>query len=526
MNYFLEKAIAHVAPQTALKREVARQQLSVMTKINSGYGNHGASHQKKSMRGWNYSGGSPKEDIEDNIPTLRERCRDMYMGGAPLATGSIKTMRTNVVGSGLVPKPNIDYEFLGLTEEESEKLEEQIKREYDLWANSPNCDMARLNNFAGLQQIAFLSWLLNGDTFALLPYKKRVNTPYDLRVQLIEADRVCNPSVFDTNRDISAGVEVDRDGEVIAYHIANFHPLAMSTVAMQNRIWTRVEAYGKKTGRRNVIHCMESERIGQRRGVPILAPVIEQLKQLGRYTEAELMGSVVAAMFTVFVKSQNPASDPFANSIDDDERVDDDDENSYELAPGSVAVLAPGEDVEIANPSRPNSAFGNFINIICQQIGAAIEIPPELLLKQFGSNYSASRAALLEAWKMFRMRRSWLANDFCQPIYEEFLTEAVAKGRINAPGFLADPLVKNAYCKCDWNGPSQGQIDPLKEANASAKLIEEGLSTRERETVELGKGDFKTNHKQRVREERMRREGNVIITEKTAEGGEKEDEED
>ncbi len=46
------------------------------------------------------------------------------------------------------------------------------------------------------------------------------------------------------------------------------------------------------------------ERPGQRRGVPVLAPVIEALKQLGRYTDAELVAAVVSGLFTVFVKQK------------------------------------------------------------------------------------------------------------------------------------------------------------------------------------------------------------------------------
>ena len=56
--------------------------------------------------------------------------------------------------------------------------------------------------------------------------------------------------------------------------------------------WQRVEAYGAETGRRNVLHIIDRERIGQRRGVPMLAPVLEAIKQLGRYTDAEIMAAV------------------------------------------------------------------------------------------------------------------------------------------------------------------------------------------------------------------------------------------
>lgn len=62
-----DRAVIAVAPVHAAKRAAARAALSV---INSGYGNYGANLTKKSMRGWEFYGGSPKEDIEDNIRML------------------------------------------------------------------------------------------------------------------------------------------------------------------------------------------------------------------------------------------------------------------------------------------------------------------------------------------------------------------------------------------------------------------------------------------------------------------------
>ena len=101
---FFDTLLTAIAPERAVKRVAAQ---TAIRAINSGYSNYGASLHKKSMRGWMWHGGSPKEDIEDNLRVLRERSRDAYMG-VPLATGAIKTMRTNVVCGGLTPTPQID----------------------------------------------------------------------------------------------------------------------------------------------------------------------------------------------------------------------------------------------------------------------------------------------------------------------------------------------------------------------------------------------------------------------------------
>ena len=99
-------------------------------------------------------------------------------------------------------------------------------------------------------------------------------------------------------------------------------------------------------------------------------------------------------------------------SFPEDAQVDAGDDSTIELAPGAIVDLNEGEKAHDMNPGRPNTAFDGFVVAICRQIGAALEIPYELLVKNFNASYSASRGALLEAWKMFRMYRTWLANDF------------------------------------------------------------------------------------------------------------------
>jgi lambda family phage portal protein len=427
--------------------------------------------------------------------------------GVPLATGAIKTYRTNVVGPGLKMKSRIDYATLGISEEEAQETETKIEHEFALWADTEACDIERIDNFYEIQQLAFLNWLLSGDVIVTLPTTKRANVPYDLRIRLIEADRVCNP--YDRqDQNITGGIETNDDGEVVAYHIKNTHPLSFGiTNAAKAAEWARVAAFGEKTGRRNVLHIMNRERIGQRRGVPVIAPVIEALKQIGRYTDAELVAAVVAGNFSIFIEKDAESSEaPIGTAIPENEQVDAHDENSLELSPGAILDLAPGEHAKDVKPERPNSNFDSFVVAICRQIGMALETPYEVLLKHFSSSYSASRAALLEFWKSVNMYRQWLTMDFCQPIFEEWLAEAVAKGRISAPGFFASPIIRKAYGGAEWHGPAHGALDPTKEVQAAELRVKGGFSTRDRETRELTGGDFFGNMRQRKREEKLIKE--------------------
>ena len=512
----LDRAISVVNPQAGLRRAAARNALRF---LDSGYGNYGANTTKKSMLGWNYLGGGSKEDIEDHVDTLRQRSRDAYMG-VPVATAALKTMRTNVVAGGLIPSPSIDAEYLKLTDEQIETLQAQIVREFDLWADTPTCDADRVDNFYQLQQLAFLSYLMNGDAFALLPMKEQPGQPYSLRVRVIEADRVCSPDSYDRLvpcevkghrvHSIVQGVETDADGMVIAYWICNQHPLSSLSNQAGALEWTRVEAYGS-SGRPNVLHVMNRERAGQRRGVPILAPVLEALKQLGRYTEAEITAAVISAMFTVFIQSATVQNGkPIGEALPPEQLIDAQDQGTIELGNGAIVALNPGETVEFAKPEHPNSGYDAFFNAMVKEIGAALEIPPEVLEKQFTQNFSSARGSLNEFWRTCGMQRDWFSDDFCQPVYEAWLAEAVARGRIKAPGFFGDPAIRKAYADCKWNGPSRTAMNPSQEVEAAIKRVDAGFSTAEEETAQLTGGDYNRNIRKRAIEAARKREVDKI----------------
>ncbi len=512
----LDRAIAAVSPVRAVRRAAARTALEF---VNSGYGNYGANLTKKSMRGWMYHGGSPKEDIEDNLDVLRQRSRDAYMG-IPTASAALKTMRTNVVAGGLMPSPQIDADYLRLTNEQAEALQAQILREFALWADTPVCDADRVDNFYKLQQLAFLSYLMNGDAFALLPVKEQPGQPYSLRVRVIEADRVCSPDGYDRLvpcevkghkvHSIVQGVETDADGMVIAYWICNQHPLSSLSNQAGALEWTRVEAYGS-SGRPNVLHVMNRERAGQRRGVPVLAPVLEALKQLGRYTEAEITAAVISAMFTVFIQSATVQNGkPIGEALPPEQLIDAQDQGTIELGNGAIVALNPGETVEFAKPEHPNSGYDAFFNAMVKEIGAALEIPPEVLEKQFTQNFSSARGSLNEFWRTCGMQRDWFSDDFCQPVYEAWLAEAVARGRIKAPGFFGDPAIRKAYADCKWNGPSRTALNPSQEVEAAIKRVDAGFSTAEEETAQLTGGDYNRNIRKRAIEAARKREVDKI----------------
>ncbi len=67
------------------------------------------------------------------------------------------------------------------------------------------------------------------------------------------------------------------------------------------------------------------------------------------------------------------------------------------------------------------------------------------------------------------------------------------KGRVNAPGFFSDPLIREAWIGSEWIGPSQGQLDPVKEVNAEILSIQNGLTTHEAAAAKINGSDWDTN---------------------------------
>jgi lambda family phage portal protein len=372
-----------------------------------------------------------------------------------------------------------------------------VERRFRLWSNSKNCDITRTQNFYELQNLIYRSATESGDVFALLPMESVSGFPFETRIQIVEADRVSNPSWNSDTDTLVAGVEMDRNGAPIAYHITKQHPGATNFVKGATS-WTRVPAFGQSTGRRNVLHLFLRLRPGQTRGVPYLAPVIEHLKMLGRFTEAELAATVVSSMFSVFVTSETGSG--LEGLVGGTASTGGNADRALKLEPGLVAELNPGDKIETAQPGRPNGAFDPFVQAILRQIGVALEIPFEILVKHFTASYSASRAAVEMAWQFFKGRREWLASNFCQPVFEAWMDEQVASGAISAPGYFEDPIIRAAYLNAEWVGDAQMQIDPSKAADASEKRMRLGLSTLAEETIALSGKSWEENLAQRAQE--------------------------
>lgn len=499
----LDRAIGWFAPQIAQKRMQARMTMAVA-------GNYvGASRSRRSMKEWTPAGTDPDSILSSQWgrDDLVERSLDLERN-SPIARGALNTQVTSVVGTGPRLSAQVDRDVLGWSEDQAQEFEARAEQEWRLFSESVECDHYRRHVFAEQVRQAFRSRLSVGDTLIVLPMRQRGRWPYRTKIQLVEGTRLCNQGYGPNTRTLVDGVEKNQWGEPVAYHVMKDHPHSMLADAKRSE-WDRFQAFGQITGRRNVLHLSRIIRPGQTRGEPYLAPVMETLKQMTRYTEAELMAAVVAGMFTVFVTSEDRRENFDAFNTDTDDATGDED---YKLGNGAIIALRDGEKVETANPGRPNAGYDPFILSLSRWAGAALDLPYELLVKMFNSSYTASQAAFQEAWRGFTVSRKLMADEMCQPIYEVLLDEAVALGRLSAPGFrFADPLIKKAYCGSAWDWPARGQLREDIEIKAARERIDIGISTRRAEAARITGQDADAVHNRLVFEKRRRTEDGLEL---------------
>lgn len=490
----LDRVINYVAPGVAARRMKARTFMAALDGVSYGYESAGSTGTSRTYRPGVRSADG---DTLSQLSTLRGQSRDLARNH-PIACGAINTNVDRIVGTGLALQPNPEKAVLGWSDAKLADWKATVQREFSLWSDSNECDITCAGNFYDRQALVLRSALESGDSFTILPDGDPTSTqPYRLRLQIVEADRCGNPQGRMDTATMAGGIMRNQVGAPDSYYIYNVHPGSMYGGARQGQWIKRVG----DSGRLRILHHARFTRPEQSRGVPYLAPIIELIKQLGRYTQAEVQAAVVSAFFTVFITAEggNPAPIFGAQAPAAPEAGT----NEIQLGPGAIVGLAPNEKPWFADPNRPNTAFAAFVEAIIKQIGVALSMPAELLMKQFNASYSASKAALLDAWIYFRAMRVWLSRSFCQPVFETWMAEAVSTGRIAAPGFFRDPLMRWAYTRANWFGDSMGSINPKDEVAAYTAAIDARLMTRERAEWELFGTGWDTTLDQKIREQQQ-----------------------
>lgn len=524
MANMFDRIVAAVAPRAALKRVAARNALAAATALSptvpggriAGPGGYRGGQDRRSMKGWRAKTRTANADAAKR-DTLIARSRDAAMN-MPLATAAIDRRITFVVGTGMMAIPQLDAERLGLDDETAAKLTAQIMRDYDRYMSSTDPDAERSATGYEQQEIVLRGRLESGDILGVRVMPEgQIGRVVPTAWKLVEADRIASPQGHTegapyrlTGNPLVFGVEQDGYGAAVAYHVIRQVRSLSGSFTRTAGDTVRIEAWGEKTGLPTAVLVMQKKRPEQARGIPVLAPVLETLRQISDLTDAELYAAVLTAMLAIVYKSPGATPMPEADYgtgeiVQSDGRPEtaDGQHGNYRMEAGSVMEIDTDAEVDVKTPGRPNPAFDPFFQALATQIGAALETPVEVVLLAFEASYTASKGALETFYKMVVREQSSIGCHWCDPHYQAWFYIRVAQGaypEIDAARFFADVDYRSLCWDVRHRGDGKISLNPAQEARAFEIYEAHGWRTGQDIAAELSGADYDANVERRIGE--------------------------
>lgn len=466
--------------------------------------------------------------------TLRARSAQLFNENI-FARGLIRRLVTNEINTGLTPESMPDESILGLPIDTLNDWTETVENRFELWGKNPRvCDWKKADTFGSLQRMVRREALVNGDILVVLRVSPVTGLP---QVQLVSGNKVQTPLLgghLENDNDILHGVETDKAGRVVAYHIRK-----------DDGEFERMAAFGARSKRRVAWLVFGTDkRLDDVRGQPLLALVLQSLKEIDRYRDATTRKAVINSILAMFIQKdeEKMGTLPMTGGAT---RVDqltgattaDGSGRNFTIAqqhPGMIIEeLNTGEKPVGFNNAGIDEKYGDFEEAMIQGVAWACEIPPEILRLSFSNNYSASQAAINEFKIYLNMVWSDFGETFCTPIYQEWLISEALQQRVatpaGAPDFIQawrDPRQYDtfgAWVSVTWYGSIKPSTDMLKQVKASAELIRLGLSTYAREARITTGTKFSKNVQRVKRENEQLAEAQRPLLELAAEFGNNEE---
>ena len=476
---------------------------------------------------------SPDSEINLFRDRMVARSRDLARNDG-WAAGGITRILDSTVGTSLRLFSNPDYRALALRfgikafdaewADEFRRAVEALWRGYAENAGRYN-DVTRMLTIGQQFRLALRHKLIDGEGLGLMYWMpERVGygaADYATSLLLVDPDRISNPYQMIDSATMRGGIEIGPYGEPLAIHIRKAEQNDWY-LAIQANTWERIE-WEDEDGWQRVIHDFDRDRIGQHRGLGVFVPVIAQMKMLARYYGVELQAATIAATFGTYVTSPyDPAlvQDAIAGDADAELplyqslRSEWADERPAMLNGARVPTLAPGESIESVSSQHPHSNFKDFAHEMQGMFASVSGLAKEQITQDWSqSNYSNLRGAMLEAHKTITRRMNDFKTNFANPVFSNWLWEAMDNGEIPLPVGAPDYLeARTAYSRCNWLGVPRGYVDVTKEAAGAVMRMEGSLSTLKQECIEQGQ-DWEEVIHQRSIEIKMFKEFGITLPE-------------
>lgn len=480
---WLDRAIAHFDPIRGVRRARARLGLE----FYAGTVERASGSYKGTNSNWRTRQISHYAEAQER-QTTNLRAQDLAANDA-YAASLLDSLSLNVVGKGLAPQSRPRWDLLGISEDQARDVARQAEWWWGVW--SRQADAGERMNFNDMQFLATYSMLCRGEYLVLPLEIEAPGRDFSLAFQVLDPLRLRTPSDRVGAKMVHDGLELGDRGQVRSYFIADPGD-GLITPSLSSTSFRQVPA--RRGHRPGMLHGFYAREPEQKRGVSVLAPAMKLIKDTGEYLDYELAAAILTASMPIAVTlGSNPID--FAGGLPAHPN-DDAAKKVYhqEIAPGQFAYFNQGEDVKPLDPKRPSGTAEVFIRTMLRAISASTGLPYEIVAKDFSqTNYSSGRMALLEAWRLYTLYRSWLVQHLCGPVWRMFFEEAVLRGHVTlprqAPGFY-DAFW--AWTHCAWSNPPRGHVDPVKEMQGDILAMKALIKSHGQVVAEQGQDSEET----------------------------------
>lgn len=372
---------------------------------------------------------------------VRQLVRDF-----PIFNRAVTVSVDHEIGSGLIFQSRIKGRGRGRKANEFDlPLIQKIEDAFRWWGDE--ADITKNEDIYGLMRLAKRQQFESG---AFLFVKRLISDksrfiPFCL--QAIEVDNLSDsPNAnYEKGNGLQKGIEYDKDtGQAVRYH------------------FTDPDGWGKTISvpARDVIHGFDVLRPGQLHGVSPWVSGVLLAKDLMDYLDNEIDATKTASKWLAFVtKEPGIRTSSLVDGTGDDEG-----KKITELENTIIEYLNQNENIEIASNPRPGTSFAPTVKLIERLFCAATNVPYELLSFDYsGINYTTSRVIRNDYAKHLEPEVKRFVKKFCAPSAKSFFDSAYLNGKLDLPGYMANPM---PYFKWDWQPPARDSIDPLRESKS------------------------------------------------------------
>lgn len=453
------------------------------------------------------------------------RSKDSVRNDAYVQNGT-DIHKDSIVGERYMLNSKPAYKYLGLDEVWAEEFQEEVEMNFGLWAESPRAYSDASGKLTFTEQVRLAVGVITytGEILASAEWLRETWRPYKTAIQMIDLDRLSNPYGEMDSPTLRRGVQLNRYGRPVGYHILRAYPTD-NVLNGDNFEWKYVPAT-KPWGRQQIIHIFDPWRPDQSRGISKMVSALKEVRMLKKFRDIVLQSAVLQATYAATIESEIPPEAAFASlgagrnsalsgapwtdwCMEHLSGIAQYAGSSRNLQIDGIKIphLYPGTKLNLQNAATPGGIGSTFEESMLRYLAAALDVSYEQLSRDFSKvNYSGLKGAINETQKTMMVRKSVGADRFATSIFRLWLEEAINKGDItslprNAPNFY-DAMNADAYSRCEWIGAGRGQVDELKETQAMVLRLKSHVSTYEDEMARLGK-DWRAAFAQRAREQRM-----------------------